>query len=713
MISALFSILLGFSTLLSQIVILREVFSQCGGNEIVYGLGLGLWLFSGGVGALFLGKRVEPSWKVIDLLELAVPVMALLSLLSIRGARIVSGVLPGESPPFSFVLLVSSLPLVFPSLAGGVLFRELSLFDRRKRVTGKSRVFYFEALGAALAGGMSLHPALLEAGPFFLLSLAFLCSSLAMVISRRKREGGQLSPAFHLTALVLAFFQLGYSSYLDSVTASWSFYGFRHAYYAQTLSGRIDVTAEGEQRTIYMNLEREIVSDDPVFSEEMIHLPASFSNRPQRFLLVGANLFPLLRECEKYRDVSVTIIDADYLHAGSVVLQMGDSKMSKAYISQDPVRFFRGGMGTFDVIVAAPGMPVTLSSLRTLGKRFFRNVASSLAENGIFFLRLPFGGDYIGDDYLHILNFVYTGMRSTFGSVRVIHGDEFSIIASPAEGALRTTGYEVANRLRSRSLRNIYFVPEIIPYRMDREKELWAASLLKKEEDGGMYGSLPVIYGLSSVFSRHRDLLDRAIVNVFHIGRLPALLMLLFFSILFLFFTAPFVGAGYPQTILFFSGAVGILIEIALIFSYQIAFGNVYSHIGFLFCSYMVGLAAGSSGLIRGVRGASCTFLWGSWFSVTIVLWVFSDRFGLPPPPLFFLALFFTGVGGGALFTTAGSRIASYSRAYALDLVGSSMASFTGASVVLPLCGVFLSSLLILACSLGILAVSFLLSPVE
>lgn len=710
MIPALFSILLGYSTLLSQIVILREVFSQCGGNEVVYGMGLGLWLLFGGVGALAISRREKPSWRFIDALEIAIPLLALVSVLFARGARVITGILPGEAPPFPFILLVTSVPLILPSFAGGMLFRELSLIDRQLPRSGKSRVFFYEAVGASFAGALSLVPYCIKAGPFFLLSLCLLSSSAAVILARPFREGRQFPFPSLLLVLLASFISLFYSGFFDSLTSSWSFRGFNHTHYTQTLTGRFDVTTDGEQKSFYANLKREYVSSDPVFSEEMVHFPASFSSGLRRFLLIGANLLPLVRECKKYGDVSVSVIDADYLHAESVMGQIEDDGLQKVFIPKDPVQFFHGDGKDYDVIIASPELPVTLSSLRTLSAPFYRKVAGSLSKAGVLFVRLPFGGDYIGDDYVRILNFIHAGINDAFVGVRVIPGDEFSFIASRSEMVQNAGQDDIASRLRSRRLKNVYFVPEIVPFRMDVKKEAWANSLLTGEGGGSVNDPLPVIYGLSSVFSQHKDIADRLIVRVFKTDPVKILLLLLLFYALFFFIATAVLGKGFAQAILFFSGVLGILVEISLIFAFQMAFGSVYTHIGLLFCAYMVGLAAGSSGKLGSLKSASLLMLGGTALAAALLLWVFGGPGSMPPSLLFYFALFITGAGGGGLFAASGDRYGSYSRAYALDLAGSSTAAFTGASILLPLCGVLTSSLVICAISLFVLAISFSLS---
>lgn len=707
--TALFSILLGFSTLLSQVVILREVFSQCGGNEVVYGMGLGLWLLSGGAGALSFREGVRPSWKLIEALAFAIPLLALLGVLFTRGARVIVGILPGEAPPFHLVLLVTSAPLFLPSLAGGMLFRQLSLTDDLR--AGKSSVFFYEAIGASIAGVLSLIPYCIKEGPYFFLSICLLTSAAAIILVRRLLNGGEFSLVFPFLMLLASLALLLCSGYFDSLTAAWSFRGFEHTHYRQTLTGRFDVTTDGEQKTFYTNLKREFVSGDPVFSEEMVHFPASFGATPRRFLLIGASLLPLVRECEKYGDVSVSVVDADFLHAESVIAQIDGKGLEEVYVPEDPVRFFSRGGKEYDVVIQAPGLPVTLASLRTLRASFYRNVSGALAKTGIMFVRLPFGGDYIGDDFVHILDFLHAAMFRSFGAIRIIPGGEFSFIASHSLPVGEAGSGDVANRLRSRQLKNVYFLPEIVPFRMDGKREAWARSLLSGRGSGGIFDQLPVIYGLSSVFSQHADIADRAIVRVFKVAPPMILLSFLIFYALFFFGTMALLGRGLSQAILFFSGALGILVEVTLIFAFQMAFGSVYTHIGLLFCSYMAGLAAGSSGVLGSVKRASFAMLGGTALSVMLVLWVFGGQNGLPPSPLFYFALFVTGSGGGGLFAGSGHRLGSYSRSYALDLAGSALAAFTGASFLIPLCGVVAGALVIGALSVFVVVMSFLVSP--
>ncbi|MCM8792758.1 MAG: spermine synthase, partial [Candidatus Omnitrophica bacterium] len=152
------------------------------------------------------------------------------------------------------------------------------------------------------------------------------------------------------------------------------------------------------------------------------------------------------------------------------------------------------------------------------------------------------------------------------------------------------------------------------------------------------------------------------------------------------------------------TGFFGMLVNLILIFSFQVFYGYLYYHLGLLISIFMTGIAGGSilmTTRIKRIRNALGLFskLELSIILFTCILWV--AIYGLTTKLhayLFFLVLFFvSGFLMGIEFPLAShiylgkkQEIGSTTGVlYALDLFGGWLAGILGGTVFLPILGLF------------------------
>ncbi|MBM4177666.1 hypothetical protein FJ208_02610, partial [Candidatus Gribaldobacteria bacterium] len=152
-----FFFFLGAISILSQTVILRELTTLFYGNELFYGLGLGVWLLFTGLGSLLAPKFILPSlldrkkmanWLILFSLFIFLPILVVL----IR--FLVAMTIPfGQLPNFWLSILVVVLVLFIFCFPLGVLF-SLAVFNWQKKQSGEvaNRACFWETVGLALAG---------------------------------------------------------------------------------------------------------------------------------------------------------------------------------------------------------------------------------------------------------------------------------------------------------------------------------------------------------------------------------------------------------------------------------------------------------------------------------------------------------------------------------------------------------------------------------
>src|SRR5208283_5452192 len=146
---------LGFSCVMTQLALMRELLGAFSGNELVLGLVLGNWLLLMGAGA-WLGRTSDKLRNPLAVLVFAQILLAVLPLLqvfllrSLRNVVFVRGAAVGVSET-----VFSSLILLLPYclLAGYALTLACSLLAREKGAAGIGQVYIADSLGS-IAGGV-------------------------------------------------------------------------------------------------------------------------------------------------------------------------------------------------------------------------------------------------------------------------------------------------------------------------------------------------------------------------------------------------------------------------------------------------------------------------------------------------------------------------------------------------------------------------------
>jgi len=97
----------GISSIVTQIITLREFLSQFSGNEITISLVLFSWLAVGGVGSAaskLFPKKTLTSYSIIALITALLPLIQIIAIRILRDIVFTHGESPGFYPLFFFIL---------------------------------------------------------------------------------------------------------------------------------------------------------------------------------------------------------------------------------------------------------------------------------------------------------------------------------------------------------------------------------------------------------------------------------------------------------------------------------------------------------------------------------------------------------------------------------------------------------------------------------
>lgn len=677
--------LLGLTATSFQIFLMREFCAHFYGNEVIFGLVLGSWLFWGGVGSLVASRLRFLHDRIFEVYA-AVLLLFPISLCGLRFSRFFLNLLPGEitgmMPAFFAAFLLSFL-VSFPL---GVLF----VLNVRHFQGNLTLVYILESLGAAF-GGLAVYFFLV---PYFsnwhgTAVIGGLTAILALLSLRPKRKVRLFAAALvYLTAFSLFD--------LPSQRIFWRPFNLTES--KDSLYGKLQVIRTEEQVSFYNNGFLIYSYPATLAAEESVHFALLQKPQAKKILLIGGGAGGSLSEALKHPGVEVDYVELDpeiIRLSLNVLPEEGrvafDDRRVKI-IYRDGRSFLKQTSAEYDLILLNLPEPATAQVNRYYTREFFLLADKRLAEDGVISFRVPSAENYISPDLQKFLSTLYYTLKSVFPRVEVVPGETNIFLGSSAP--LTLSADLLAERLISLNLKTTYVNP---PFLLSRLNPLRVETLRDKLQRGKQEANLdfrPISYFFNSVlWSTQFRTLEATILKFF--SRLPSVLMLdlplgLFLLLLFFFWFKKKETSFYlmPLAVM---GFTTIAAELILILWFQSVYGFVYGRIALLLAAFMFGLFAGAwlSSKRKTADYLRLIFIQAGF----ILLFLLLERFLRIPPSEFFVYAFLLllGILAGDLFIVANhlylQRKKNYGMGYALDLGGAFLGAMVTASLLIPLFG--------------------------
>jgi len=731
--AAITFLLLGAYTLIVQVVVLRECFLLLSGNELSVALLVGLWLCLTSAGSA-VGSRLPA--RAAGWLLVCLPAGGLWAVTLMRLLPVVLPIPTGQEIPIPWAVLSLALALIPVNLVAGALFptacRLLAPWDESSAI---GRFYMFEAVGAAVAGAFFTF---LLAGRMPGLTLAVWLSALAaaagaVVLWRR-------APAARTAALAVCLLLIGVgvlahpAAALDELWWRKLHRGSQRVLSLETRYQRIDVGLREGEHTIYANA-------DPVFAPEdtdeattgyrSADLYLALHPDPRRVLILGSGEHGLPGRILEYPDIRVTyaLLDPALLNVARAVLGQRAGEWDQERLTVVPTdgrRYVQETDESFDLILYDLPPPSTSAGNRFFTVQAFRGARRRLRPGGLLIVPLPSSPHYIAGETVMFLSAVHRALKQEFVQVNVLAGESMVFIAGlrgalPSAGALAerfaarpaavklASGRTLTEHDEKRSFFMAFFGPQFDEFRLAQQLGELQAAEAPPNDDGR-----PIAYYLNlRRWVRQIGLSSRTAAGAFGAAEkaaafvethwmpltLAAAILALGLPLLLASAAAPAAQAmrrGALAAAVLASGGAGMLGELALVFTYQNSFGQIYSAIGALFATYMLALAAGSALSAHwrtSPRGRR------RWLLANRGLMALScaAAIGLSPAasaPALFAALFVYAFALGMDYPLAtriyredmeGRRAAGI--LYSMDSLGAAMATFAGGTLLLPLVG--------------------------
>ena len=634
-------LLMGFTAIVAQVILIREFLTSFSGNELAIGIFFANWLLLEALGSFLAGrwaakvKSGTPYYAVLQLfLASAFPFVILLT----RIAKHLLGIIPGQGINVLTIFFVSLLLLIPLGLADGAQFSfgcRMFLKKRQKNAASIGKVYIYEAIGS-LAGGIAGTYLCLQylnsfQTAFALAILNILSAILLLAFASSKPE--LTWPQRYKTALYKSHFAIKFAAvtlllicvilfplggindlHTKSVSAQWRHYDVLD--YRNSIYGNVTVLQRLEQLNIMANgvPVSTIPTPDIAFIEEFVHLSLLSQPNPQKVLLIGGGFGGVLKEILKhpikevnYAELDPLIIKTAQQHASSFIASnLNDPRVNIHNV--DGRYLIRTSDERYDVIFINLPDPSTLEINRFYTLEFYHMSKQRLKADGILCFLLPGSLTYLSREMIDLNATLIQTTKYVFPYLSIIPGEYNLILASSNESVIQISADILIQRMRERSLKTRLLSDFHIRYKFDQKRRKWYDDEIRKAGEMLLnqdFHPAALYYDLLFWNSIHSP----AIAGIFRqlkclrLGYIIIPTALMFCILLLLqrsrlswhksFIVLPIMATGFA----------GMGVDIVLVLAFQSFYGYIYHWIGLLIAAFMVGLTVGGMWMTRRING--------------------------------------------------------------------------------------------------------------
>ncbi|MBE9519842.1 MAG: 4Fe-4S binding protein [Proteobacteria bacterium] len=578
---------LGMSSLITQIVTLREFLNVLAGNELVIGLVLGNWLLLTGLGS-FLGRYAGRLQKPVRWLVVSQVAIAILPLLQISGIRLlkklfVPGLMLGLNETFLFSLL---LLLPYCTLSGFLLTLFSGLGGTRKDEQQIGDIYVLDVIGDIIGGLLFSFCLIFFFSPFqvltFLLVLNFSAAILVVYTEHNRRAAAPVILLMTLSLLSIAVFDL------EKMTGQAMFQGQQVIFQEATPYGNLAVTRSEEQYTVYEGGVPVGSTQNVIAAEETVHYAMSQHPDPKMVLLVSGGLNGALAEILKYKVDTV-----DYVELDPAVIDLvkrfspatDDQRIS--LLTVDARKHVKSAKDLYDAILVDLADPSTAQLNRFYTVEFFKEVRNALRDGGVFSFSLSGAENYANPEMRYLSSTVYRSLTAVFPNIIIIPGDQQFYIAST-----EPLDYKITDRLAAKNIETSYVKEEYLSARLTKDRLAAAREMIS------IVTPLNLDFRPASYFS---------LLNYWLSKFQSSLLLPLFIGfaiILTITFLLLQAKRRAPPLALCLSGFSGMGLEIVILIAFQVCYGFVYKQLGIIITAFLLGTAVGGAWSVRRIKVA-------------------------------------------------------------------------------------------------------------
>jgi spermidine synthase len=714
----------GFSSMVAQVVLMRELLVVFYGNELSLGVTLAGWLFWGGMGSLimgpFLGRKIKRKLLVFIsgeiLLSLFLPLLIILSRFIPSFLGVSSGEIIGTVP-----MILSSFIIVFPiTFLGGALFVfGCDLFKGDDSVTAVpiGYVYILEAIGATV-GGLLASFFLIRFFPGLLIMFLLALMNLLFALLLGWRKNRIVLCLSVLLIVIVGGFTVFFQRVRQcTLREQWKTYTFLTS--QNSIYENIVVVSRDRSVSFFANGLLSFTVPDTASSEMKAHIPLLEHPEPHSVLIIGGGVSGVMREVLKH-----PVSRVDYVEIDPLVVKLAKKYLDPSVLEDPRVhiifsdgrRFVKGTEKEYDVAILNIPEPHTAQLNRFYTVEFFTELQRILSSSGVVCFSIYSNPNYMSEEAKSLFLSLKGTLERVFCDILITPGETNFFLASNGEGILTKQWELLLERAEERGIetryfRDYYLYADFSPERFEYTvKRLHTDEPVKVNSD---FKPISYYYDMvfwSTYFSKVGYLTRNVLLSVSERRLWISLLLVsvcLCTPLIFIRKRGVSYGVLVPIAT---TGFAEITFQIVTLLSFQILFGYVFYKLSLILTSYMLGLIFGGLWITRMMQRGGGTRKTYFLTQLSIVIYplvlpllflFFSHPRGdvsyyIGSNIIFPLLPVIPGIIGGFQFPLANKlflrgrrrRGSSAGMTYGLDLVGSCLGALVVSIFLVPIIGI-------------------------
>lgn len=603
-------ILIGFTSTIAQILLMRELAVVFYGNELSFGVILASWLFWTGMGSSFLGclaDRLRNPIQLFVIIQLFLPLVIFAEIFLVRNIRSILGVEHGVLIGFIPMLLSCFLVLLPLCVIAGFLFTlGCKVYTEAKKEVAPQvgYVYIYDGLGDILGGIVFTYLLVYFFHSFETLSYLFILDLVVTLLILYHLPKQIILKSINILLLVLVTLSIFFNQpdFLHQLSKKLQWKGYNLVETKDSIYGNIAIIREENQYSFYESGLPVFTVPDKVSCEQLIHFPMVMHPDPKHILIIGGGLAGGLTEILKHPETIVHYVELD-----PMIIDLAKKYLPKEDLQSlkkcrvhlmDGRLFVKRTDEKFDLIMVNLPDPATAQLNRFYTGEFFKEIKNILKTDGVFSIGVTSDENYLGEELKNFNGCVYKTLKEVFEEVTIVPGVHLLFFASPKEGGLTYDTDVLSQRFMVRGIKTTYVDKYYFPYRLLPDRIAFVKGEIEKYKGPANTDFYPICYFYdlvlwSTQFSTSLRIFFNwfAKINLFWIFSL--LMVLVIGQILICKKRPQFARNSIPIAIMT-TGYAGLSLEIILIFGFQVLYGYIYHRIGMIVASFMLGLVIGT-----------------------------------------------------------------------------------------------------------------------
>ncbi|MFH1715430.1 MAG: fused MFS/spermidine synthase [Elusimicrobiota bacterium] len=600
----------GFTAIIVQSVLVRELALVFSGNELSIGFIFAFWTLWTAFGGVLGGRLVK---KIKDITGsfantlLLISVIFPLLLLAIRMTRFIVNVPPGEMIGIGLMITAIFFAVAPLSIIGGMQFTigcriysdEISTYR-----ASAGAMYGYDALGDLIGGAMFSYVLVYYLDTLEMAFVVSIVNVVLMIMLLWKKP--IMQNVFRLTAgagLIISIIFIiitGGVTGLNTGSSQKAWKNIKVNEVAYSKYGIITVTQEGSIHNFYENGSLLFSNPDRFTSEMLVHIPMCEVENPKNILIIGSAVSGILNETLKhnveridYIEMDKTLIETAKKYITDIDKEaLADKRVN--VINTDGRLWARSlPQNSYDCIIVAVGDPLTLEINRYYTYEFYKELKRILNKKGVVTFSINSNDTYLASAMKTFNAGIYHTLKKVFPNIVLVPGDILLFVAGSDNEFLTDNSEIIAKRISDRNLDTAYFISSQINFIMFKERmdfirgelENYSGTYINKDFSPKSY------YSALSVYAAQFSFLWEKIFS-----SLKSIKWLILFPVILLVLSGMVLSNKrvFVPLVVAYTGCIGISLELVVIYGFQMVYGNVYNMMGIIISACMAGIVIGA-----------------------------------------------------------------------------------------------------------------------